>query len=578
MDALRREYYQSKGIVKSIEGDNLDMYKPLLKEAFVENVGSVERLIIESDEEWANLTQVQKNFILKHEEMMRRIFLEKDAYINKTASYDVNNKPKSHLKLQSPDFIYYPGFFAKTQPSKLDLQRRIGDGSVSAALLNPKYHKSMLADALSFNNENIFDKYDDDKIAIPIKYLGSKEWDSKRYYSYDIGTSLINFNSWIEYKKEMDAIYAVGKAATYQLQRGIRRDEDSRDIQREIDILNGFLRKNVRGISNTGEDWFAGKPPKIMTNPITGQPVYFLPQKFMSGLSNWGRQTTMYLKPWGATGNMVQQQWLLHRNGVNYSWAKKWFGDENSQTDYSLADAVQGDLAFAEISKDMVLNNLHNNKIWRMMEMHNYIDGNSMKAIERRSKTLRERTTTSEAMMILHSTGELFSLVTTYVAQLNHMKLKDGRSFLEAYEIDESGEVAWTGGSRGKIKMLDGSYRELNGLDSNEISRFKRVHEKMMGSYRSDEFCGLELYAMGQFFLSLKKYFPRIVLNLFEGRKTDFYLGEYAKIGQYNIDGQDEDIYAWKGREIEGKFRSIIHAFSIAASFSTLRFEDVKQK
>lgn len=71
----------------------------------------------------------------------------------------------------------------------------------------------------------------------------------------------------------------------------------------------------------------------------------------------------MYLKPWGAAGNMVQQQWLLHRNGVNYSWAKNWFGDENSQTDYSLADALQGDLAFAEIAKDMVWNNLHNNKI-----------------------------------------------------------------------------------------------------------------------------------------------------------------------------------------------------------------------
>ena len=43
----------------------------------------------------------------------------------------------------------------------------------------------------------------------------------------------------------MDAIYAVGKAATYQLQRGIRRDEDSRDIQREIDILNGFFKKRM---------------------------------------------------------------------------------------------------------------------------------------------------------------------------------------------------------------------------------------------------------------------------------------------------------------------------------------------
>jgi hypothetical protein len=175
MKALRDEYYQSKGIVKSIEGDNLDMYKPILKESFVENVGDVERLVLESDDEWKNLTQVQKNFILKHEEVMQSIFLDKDSYINKTASYDINNKPKSHLALQSPDFKYYPGFFAKIQPSKLDLQRRMGDGSVSAALLNPKYHKSMLANALSFNNENIFDKYNDDKIAIPIKYLGSKE-------------------------------------------------------------------------------------------------------------------------------------------------------------------------------------------------------------------------------------------------------------------------------------------------------------------------------------------------------------------------------------------------------------------
>ena len=33
---------------------------------------------------------------------------------------------------------------------------------------------------------------------------------------------------------------------------------------------------------------------------------------------------------------------------------EKWFGDENSQTDYSLEDAIQGDLAFAEIAKDMV--------------------------------------------------------------------------------------------------------------------------------------------------------------------------------------------------------------------------------
>lgn len=177
------------------------------------------------------------------------------------------------------------------------------------------------------------------------------------------------------------------------------------------------------------------------------------------------------------------------------------------------------------------------------MEKYNYIDGNNMDSIRRRAQKFTERTSINEAMMVLHSSGELMASTTSFIAQLSHMKLSDGRSFYDAYELNSDGEIKWNGGVRGIVKKLDGTSIELSELDSMEIARIKRVHEKILGGYRSDEYCGMELYAMGQFFLALKKYFPRIILNLLQGKEVDTFLGYYKNVGKDKIDGKEVDVY-----------------------------------
>ena len=142
------------------------------------------------------------------------------------------------------------------------------------------------------------------------------------------------------------------------------------------------------------------------------------------------------------------------------------------------------------------------------------------------------------------------------------MKLKDGRSFYDAYEYKD-GKLAWTGGVRAKIKMGNGQYQDLMGLDSKEIARFKRIHERMLGNYRSDEFSGLELYAFGQFFVTLKKYFQRIVLNLVDSKTIDTLLGEYKPTGTMRDAGMEYDVVVWQGRHIEAKFTSAMRLFAL---------------
>lgn len=579
VDALRDDYKKRKTISEMIEGDNLTMYDELLKDDFVEGVGSVERLILEKDAEWSRLSDAQQNFIKLHEKMMKEYFVGKGAYLNTQASQDIRKKSVSHLQLQAPSFTYYEGFFPKTTPSDMDLKRRYGKGNaLTGAILSFEYKKALLARKFSFAEEFMFENYGNERIALPIKYLGSRKNDNEKYYSHDLGASLTKFVEWLEYKKEMDPVYAMGKAINYTVLaetarlRNQDKDKEADKVLAEMDILKGFLRKGVQRISKDDTMWFGEFNIKI-TNPATGKPIFFAPEKFLRALSKWARDTTMWFKPFAAAGNTVQQQWLLNRKAIDDSWANKWFGDNNSQTDMSLKDMAFATEIFVGIGKDIMLGKLKDNKAWAMMEQFNYIDGNTMAALERRYHTMRERTSFDEAALIMHTMGEFYALTSTMFAQMNHMKLKDGRSFYEAYDYTD-GKLTWTGGVRAKIKMGSGQYKDLTGLDSKEIARFKRIHERMLGNYRSDEFSGLELYAFGQFFVTLKKYFQRIVLNLVDSKTIDPLLGEYKPTGTMRDAGVEYDVVAWQGRHIEAKFTSAMRLFALPFWFFKGQYKD----
>lgn len=581
VDALRNDYKKRKTISEMIEGDNLTMYDELLKDDFVEGVGNVERLILEKDAEWSRLSDAQQNFIKLHEKMMKEYFVGKGAYLNTQASQDIRKKSVSHLQLQAPSFTYYEGFFPKTAPSDMDLKRRYGKGNaLTGAVLSLEYKKALLARKFSFAEEFMFENYGNERIALPIKYLESRRSDDDggKYYSHDLGASLTKFVEWLEYKKEMDPVYAMGKAINYTVLaetarlRNQDKDKEADKVLAEMDILKGFLRKGVQRISKDDTMWFGEFNMKI-TNPATGKPIFFAPEKFLRALSKWARDTTMWFKPFAAAGNTVQQQWLLNRKAIDDAWANKWFGDSNSQTDMGPKDMAFATEIFIGIGRDIILGKLKENKAWAMMEQFNYIDGNTMAALERRYHTMRERTSFDEAALIMHTMGEFYALTSTMFAQMNHMKLKDGRSFYDAYEYKD-GKLTWTGGVRAKIKMGNGQYKDLMGLDSKEIARFKRIHERMLGNYRSDEFSGLELYAFGQFFVTLKKYFQRIVLNLVDSKTIDTLLGEYKPTGTMRDAGVEYDVVVWQGRHIEAKFTSAMRLFALPFWFFKGQYKD----
>ena len=51
--------------------------------------------------------------------------------------------------------------------------------------------------------------------------------------------------------------------------------------------------------------------------------------------------------------------------------------------------------------------------------------------------------------------------------------------------------------SRGIVK-INGENTKLKGLTSQEITTFKRIHERIHGSYRQEERLALELTVLGQ--------------------------------------------------------------------------------
>lgn len=193
--ALKDDFAVKRGISSKLSFDYTDAYIALLKTDFIDGIGRVERLILNGDGEWNGLNSVQKEFILAHEELMSEYFVGKDAYLNQTAFTDINNKEVSHLSRQNKDFIYYPGFFPKTQPTDLDLKRKYGDGNPILGKFTKEYVKKSFNRSFSYLEENIFESYDKNDIALPVKYLGGREIDREKYYSYDLGMAALTFSA-----------------------------------------------------------------------------------------------------------------------------------------------------------------------------------------------------------------------------------------------------------------------------------------------------------------------------------------------------------------------------------------------
>lgn len=155
----------------------------------------------------------------------------------------------------------------------------------------------------------------------------------------------------------------------------------------------------------------------------------------------------------------------------------------------------------------------------------------------------------------------------TMIAQLKAMKLANGKTMWESYEIVDK-KLVYTGGVRGID--VDTS-QEIKELTSAEINKLKAVSTKMYGAYRAEERAGFEISTIGALIGQFKKFVVPIYTAAFGQPYTSEDLGRYIETGE--VEGIKQ--LKWEARHEEG---FIITALSVAVTIIQLHnVKDIKE-
>ena len=413
--------------------------------------------------------------------------------------------------------------------------------------------------------------------ALPIKYMGNDYIDKSRSYTKNMETIFQKSIEAIEYKKHMDGVYAIGRALHAKLEaekdvatgaplyENLSKALDLRlmmDLQRKMIISNPRSR-SIRVPMYTPEGW---SNQKISVDML------------LRALTKWASMNTMWLRPWQGIGNGAHATMLTHREGVKGSIAKLGLlGIDEEAIDFTEADIVKAErLYFSDYLLAGMKSELRNSKMFLLAKEFNYFGDNfEYASMEKTMLSMRNRHMNESSMYMFHSIPEEFVSLTTMTAQLLHMKNKTtGKSIYDSYEVEDvlddkgnkTGEkkLKWVGGVRGVVRKGSGETaytEELKELDSNEIAKLRKVHERLQGGYRKDEAMLLEIYSLGKMFVNLKKDFPKLILNLKHAKRVETDLGIYRQM--FDKDGKpiykDENgvqipVYEWQRRITEGRF------------------------
>lgn len=536
--------------------------------------GKVRRFLHEDDAGYASLSDAKKK-LLDYTNSTIGSYFAADGFLNDVVTEIDGKKGKerlTHLDVVNrftadrDKLKLYKGFMPKVQMTQEEYMYKVGNGSLMTGALSLKNLKRNWSRTMSFYEEKNYEKWDVNEQALPIKYTGSPEIEGSE--DYTLNMELI-FSRWVqhmEHKKNMDHVYALGKGI-YNLMT----EKPSKPVlQSTAAILDDILVKDVQGRMKRSKSF--GKPFMIKTARIAKvakdgeEPAKELRwddkevsmDKVLMFLTRWGSSVMMQFRPITATGNTIHGMIVEGRRALGSSIALKFQGTVEEELDYTVKDMARAEAEYVKFVKDAAMGNVRSNKLYMIAKQLNYHPNASMYSQNREFISMRNRLMDESTNYIFHTVGEEYLAYILLAAQLHHIKLKDGKSLLDAYQVEKGpqGEptLVWTGGLRGYTRVGSGiATREipLEGLTSQEAAKLKRVYEKQQGSYRREELAAMEVYAMGKFFTSLKRYLHRILFEGFQSMKPDYAHGAYFEIGEK----EGMPIYEWRARLVEGRFR-----------------------
>lgn len=510
----------------TLGGINLLNSRKLFSFAFKLEKGK-ERLLTKKDAEWNKLSTPQKDFL----SFIQNLYL---VYYNDvlTKKIDTGNGIISMGAATNSEHARELGFFPKIPMSLTEVVQHVGLNLKLARIMWAKIRNSFLIKEDPFNVD----------IGLPVRFI--KEYGDN--YSHNLVAATEAYVNAMIDKKYLDEVYLVGNGLASLIEKNenmpnklkMLRARISNDLMKES--LNIKFSKNTYGIDMT----------KILNM------IRFYTTATLMSLNFQGALVTALLVPSA----------LTFRKALSGSIATKFFNVHKDHTEYTLSDWA----AAVNTLKGTISNILQGkpDKLLLLNEKFTFTPDAYDFSYSSGGGILSENKLFSESTLYLfNKLPEDLNSLMVLAAQLHHIKLPDGRSVYDGYQVVENG-IAWDGTERGEVKI--GNRIEKYGeLRSEEIAAMKNTYSRMQGGYRQDERSAAQLSILGALVLQMRRYLPEIMISALGSKELDINSGRFVK---------GKDGYAvWKATSVQGHYRTFAKFILNIHKFNTLSDEEKKQ-
>jgi len=237
----------------------------------------------------------------------------------------------------------------------------------------------------------------------------------------------------------------------------------------------------------------------------------------------------MWLKPFAGTANGAIVLTFNTARGLGGTLATT-AGVPPDQVDFTLSDLAYGYKETAKYYYDVIRGRKRDNKLFNIADRYAYLPDNYDYAVDNSDMVaLKNPNARYDMLFKFHAIHEEHGHLALLAAQMRRIKMKDGSSLYDNYRNDGTfiGQKNNKQNIRGIRRLPTGEIEVIDELTSEELNKMLKVSTTVHGAYRSDEKSVMEAHVIGQFFLQFKKYLPALLMQEWQSKNDDTFLGYF---------------------------------------------------
>jgi len=563
----------------------------------------------ENKARWNSLSPQEKEFLDYYHRRMKYyyhpetgLFAQKNINDITMSKQNISDIDVINKTVRSTDpFVYYEGWYPKVV---------LKDTNEISENLNMQGAKEKIKSiAKDIRNKFLLTEKKSEVASQPLAllYLGSPYAlnNLSDIYSVDPFYALSELENANLYKKHMEKVFHVGRALTLGFSENTHTDR------------YGLATKTSEDISRWLKDWLDVNVLKLRSKTELSSPINFAKNKKeedgstkqkqyevnVSGLVNTttslSANALMTFRIFGAVGNFTTSQMLNFRKRISNQVLKS-LGTDESYLDYSFGKGqgyFKSNSKTVAYLKDSITGNLENNTMHHLALLCNIpVAFDVSEKMDNLVKSKKSSITSiwDKAKYSMLNASENANTVHMFSAYLHNIKVNGTPiiNYYDMFEQTEDGQLADTehnrtllqqkiqefgkenvditlvpGTATGKVATYFGpirfkqkissggatSYIDVRGLTTEEIAKAKAIYDRAHGEYRDK--MAMEVNGLATMFTMLHRFFPRILKNIFEQRKSLASMGRYETVYDELL---QQDVKVWVNGTVEGSLRMFV--------------------